>query len=131
MAQSQNSTAARPKLISIQLWMQEPHVFPGKNVLPHQISTDRSPACQSLGASSALRRIQNQPAARHAEEMLVEKLNYLPCRVVCLVWALPYALEPVVEGDNIGARDVERVSQHGCHIPPRLPSRILDMIDRR
>lgn len=63
--------------------------------------------------------------------MLVQKLNQPACRVIRLARAgkLTHAVDPVLEENNVGARDVKCVRQHKDHLAPRLPDRVLDVVD--
>lgn len=47
------------------LLVQEPRLFPARNVLPYQVTTHRANLPQSLGVHPGLGRIQHQPATRH------------------------------------------------------------------
>ena len=63
--------------------------------------------------------------------MLVQKLDQPTRRVVHIDRAgeLTHAVDPVVERNNIGAWDIERIGQNKDHLVPRLPHRVFDVVD--
>lgn len=81
---------------------------------------------------STLRRIKDQPAARHADKVLVQEFYDLARWIVRLdgAWEVAHAVHPLFEGYNFGVGHTERISQNGNHLTPRLPHGVLDMVDR-
>ena len=107
------------------------HILPSQHVLPHQIGIDWSHARQCLRVSATIRRIQDQPTARHTDEMLVEKINYAPRRIAALIGigGSADAMKPVLKGDDVCAWYCKRVGKHSYHLVPGLPLWVLDVVD--
>ena len=76
-------------------------------------------------------RLQDQPPARHADEMFVQELNEPTGGVVRLHRSgkLAHPFDPVVEWEYVGAGDVEGVGQDGDHFAPGLAGGVLDVVD--
>lgn len=80
----------------------------------------------------ALARLHDQPAARHANKMLLQEVDKHARRVIRLYGSgkLTHAVDPFSEWNYVGAWDIERVGEHGDHLTPRLTHRVLDVVNR-
>ena len=111
--------------------MQETHILPNANIVPHHISADWPLARKSLGVLSGLCRIQYQSAARHADEMVVQEFDKVGCRIVHFrAGELADAVDPVLEGNDISPWNIKCVSKYRNDLAPWLPCRIFNVVDR-
>lgn len=112
--------------------IQESHLLPRIDILPHQLLTNRSTSPQRSRMLRALSRIQDQPAARHANEIPLQESDK-PARWIIRLHGsgkLTHATDPFLEWDYVRTGNIESSGEDKDHVLPWLARRVFDVVDR-